>query len=98
MFFEISKQKKHRVLFTVKRTAKESKSTRDKVNSFNTYSEKAIEGKDYFTGLSGYSEDYQWSINYFSNHQPPDVIFANGDDMATGIILGLKVLGYIHKK
>ncbi|MDN7146120.1 LacI family DNA-binding transcriptional regulator [Liquorilactobacillus mali] len=98
LFFEISKQKKHRVVFTVKRTSKESKSTRDKVNSFNTYFEKAIEGKNYFTGLSGYSEGYRWSINYFSNHRPPDVIFANGDDIAAGIISGLKVLGYIHKK
>lgn len=98
LFSKLHQQKTSKIIFTVKRKPAQSKSTRDKIKSYETYFGKAIEGQHYFIDIAGYSEGYHWALATFAEQEVPEVIYANGDDTAAGIISGLKILGLDHKK
>lgn len=98
LFLAFSKQKKARVVFTTKRSPRQSQSANDKRRSYETYFGKAIEGRDYFTGIEGYEEGLNWAIETFTKHPLANLLYVNGDDTAAGVITGLKKINFSHKK
>ncbi|MBS7576932.1 MULTISPECIES: LacI family DNA-binding transcriptional regulator [unclassified Enterococcus] len=98
LFSEISKTGTNKVIFMTKDKPEFSKSTLDKFNSYNKYFGTPKEDVNYFTGLTEYSDGYHWAMTKISKSNVPDFIFANGDEVASGIISGLKKLGITHNK
>lgn len=87
-----------RVIFTTKRSASQSQTTKNKLTAYETYFGKAIEGKNYFTGIETYADGYAFAIEITTHASIPEVIYVNGDDTAAGVISGMKQAGFIHKK
>lgn len=85
------------VVFTVKRGPRLSTSAKDKIDSFEKYYGAAVLGRDYYTEIEGYKDGAKWATATFENKIVPEVIYANGDDTAAGIISGLNKLGFVHK-
>ncbi|MDR2832516.1 MAG: LacI family DNA-binding transcriptional regulator [Streptococcaceae bacterium] len=83
------------ILFTVKRNQQHSQSTRDKVSCFEKYFGKAVEGKNYFVGLDSYAQGLELGLKL---ECLPEVIYANGDETAAGIISGLQQQGFVHNQ
>lgn len=98
VFSHLAEQGYTNIFFTVKRRAAQSLSTRHKIEQFEKYFGKAVEGKHYSAGIDGYNTGYSWALETFKKTSVPEVIYANGDDTAAGVIMGLKKLGIIHQR
>lgn len=98
LFSKLSKEGFSKVIFTNKRDLSQSTSARDKAQCYQKYFGGVTEGKNFFTGIEGYDSGYYWAKETFNLLPIPEVIYANADDTAAGIINGLKELGFTHKK
>ncbi|MGX7014332.1 LacI family DNA-binding transcriptional regulator [Vagococcus silagei] len=96
LFAELKNAHDTDIVFTVQRGVARSQSTFDKVKAFEMYFGKAIEGRDYYTNISGYEIGKEWVLKTFSNKKIPEVFYINGDDTAAGVLKGLEHLGYQH--
>ena len=65
---------------------------------YERYFGEVSEGTNFFTGIEGYEEGYHWAKETYKKLPLPEVIYANADDTAAGIIHGLQELGFTHKK
>lgn len=98
VFARLAKQGFLKVIFTNKRDLLQSTSARDKAESYQNYFGAVIEGENFFTGVEGYENGFYWAKEMFKSLTLPEVIYANADDTAAGIIMGLQELGYTHKQ
>lgn len=98
LFLDLYRQGVSKIMFTTKREAAKSQSTRDKVESYEHYFGEAVEGVNYFTGVEGYTGGYNWAIEIGKSRTISGFIYANGDDTAAGIISGMEEVGLVHKK
>lgn len=98
LFSMLKKQGFSKVIFTNKRSLSESTSAQDKAACYQNYFGEVIEGQNFFTGIEDYDSGYYWAKETFKELAIPEVIYANADDTAAGIINGLQELGITHKK
>ncbi|BBM17817.1 LacI family transcriptional regulator [Enterococcus avium] len=98
LFCELVEQGVSKVIFTNKRDLAQSTSARDKADCYQKYFGEVIEGQNFFTGIESYYNGYCWAKETFKELQLPEVIYANADDTAAGIISGLEEIGFTHKK
>lgn len=98
VFKELSQEGVSKVTFTNKRPLSQSTSARDKAECYERYFGEVSEGTNFFTGIEGYEEGYHWAKETYKKLPLPEVIYANADDTAAGIIHGLQELGFTHKK
>jgi DNA-binding LacI/PurR family transcriptional regulator len=98
VFKELSQEGVSKVSFTNKRPLSQSTSARDKAECYERYFGEVSEGTNFFTGIEGYEEGYHWAKETYKKLPLPEVIYANADDTAAGIIHGLQELGFTHKK
>lgn len=97
LFCELAEQGVSKVIFTNKRDLAQSTSARDKADCYQKYFGEVIEGQNFFTGIESYDNGYCWAKETFKELQLPEVIYANADDTAAGIISGLEEIGFTHK-
>jgi len=98
LFKDLSQQGFSKVTFTNKRPLSESTSARDKAECYQQYLGEVVEGQNFFTGVEGYDSGYYWAKETYSDLPLPEIIYANADDTAAGIISALQELGFTHKK
>lgn len=98
LFKDLAQQGFSKVTFTNKRPLSESTSARDKAECYQQYFGEVVEGKNFFTGVEGYDSGYYWAKETYSDLPLPEIIYANADDTAAGIISALQELGFTHKK
>lgn len=98
LFSDLAGQGISNVLFTNKRAIAQSTSAKDKAECYEKYFGKVIEEKNFFTGIEDFESGYHWAKETFKKLSIPEVIYANADDTAAGIIKGLQELGFVHKK
>ncbi|MGC6769862.1 LacI family DNA-binding transcriptional regulator [Enterococcus sp. LJL51] len=98
LFNDLSKQGYSKIIFTAKRGPSQSVSAKDKLDCYQEYFGDAFEGANFFTGIEGYQSGVEWAKETFKKVAVPEIIYANADDTAAGIIVGLKEAGFIHKK
>ncbi|MGM0167069.1 hypothetical protein IGI39_002049 [Enterococcus sp. AZ135] len=98
LFCELAEQGVTKVIFTNKRDLSQSTSAKDKAECYQKYFGEVIEGQNFFTGIEDYESGYSWAKETFKNLPIPEVIYANADDTAAGIISGLGELGMTHKQ
>nr|WP_242542502.1 LacI family DNA-binding transcriptional regulator [Enterococcus sp. DIV1298c] len=87
-----------KVMFTTKRSADQSQTTKNKLAAYEAYFGKAIEGEHYFTTIENYEDGRALAAEISARSSIPEVIYVNGDDTAAGVIFGMKQAGFIHKK
>ncbi|MBO0454923.1 LacI family DNA-binding transcriptional regulator [Candidatus Enterococcus murrayae] len=98
LFKQLVQQGVSKVVFTNKRSLSQSTSARDKVECYQKFLGEVIEGENFFTGIEGYDRGYFWAKKTYEEQPIPEVIYANADDTAAGIISGLQELGFSHGK
>lgn len=97
VFQHLVRANRSRIVFTNTREASESNSTREKIAAYEQIIGMATKGCHYFTGINTYQHGYELGQALFSQPLVPDGIFANGDDVAAGIISAAKELGYSYQ-
>lgn len=98
LFEDLERQGFSKIVFTNKRDLSQSISAKDKAESYQNHFGEVIEGKNFFTGVEGYESGFYWAKEAFERLPLPEVIYANADDTAAGIIMGLQELGFVHKR
>lgn len=98
VFKDLARQGFTKVTFINKRSLAESTSARDKAECYQKYFGEVIGNQNFFTGVEGYDSGYYWAKETYRELPIPEVIYANADDTAAGIISSLQELGYTHKK
>lgn len=98
LFKDLAQQGFSKVTFTNKRSLDESTSARDKADCYHKYFGEVIENQNFFTGIEGYDSGYNWAKETYRELPVPEVIYANADDAAAGIVSGLHELGFTHNK
>lgn len=98
VFKDLAQQGFTKVTFTNKRSLDESTSARDKAECYHKYFGEVIENQNFFTGIEGYDSGYNWAKETYRELPVPEVIYANADDAAAGIVSGLQELGFTHNK
>jgi DNA-binding LacI/PurR family transcriptional regulator len=85
-------------VFIVKRKPEESQTTKNKIQIFEKYFDKAKENKNFFTGIDQYDEGYLFAKELVKEKRVPEVIYANGDDIAAGVLHAFQEAGLTHKR
>ncbi|MDU5334504.1 LacI family DNA-binding transcriptional regulator [Enterococcus sp.] len=98
LFQDLAEQGFTKVVFTNKRDLSQSTSAKDKAECYEKYFGKVVEGQNFFTGVEGYDSGYYWAKETFKVVPIPEVIYANADDTAAGMISALQELGFTHKR
>lgn len=98
LFRELAEKGVTKVVFTNKRDLSQSTSAKDKAECYEKYFGKVVEGQNFFTGVEGYDSGYYWAKEIFKVLPIPEVIYANADDTAAGMISALQELGFTHKR
>ncbi|WP_086347591.1 LacI family DNA-binding transcriptional regulator [Candidatus Enterococcus clewellii] len=96
LFAHLKSTEKKDVVFTLERDPKVSKSSRYKINAYKEYFDEPIENENYFVGIKGFIEGYEWAKQTFSTREIPEVIYTSGDQIAAGVIKALNEQQVYH--
>lgn len=77
---------KKRTMFTLERSPEVSKSSLNKIKSFQNYFTEPIENKDFFIGIKSFNDGYQLGKHLAKSKNVPEIIYTSGDQIAAGVI------------
>lgn len=98
LFATLKEKQKQKVAFTVERTQDLSKSTQNKIKAYETSFKEPKLNKDYFVGLTNFSDGYKWAKKMAKANKHFDVIYTSGDQIASGMIKGFAEEKLYHGK
>lgn len=86
------------VIFTAKRDADQSITTRNKIRVYEKYFGKAEKNLNYFIGIDRFENGYEWANELVGQSRIPKYIYVNGDNTGAGILRAFQENGWKHKK